>query len=120
MHFCLSSPDRIGQDKCADRIERACQLCLVEVKRECQTVAGTDVLNSLGATSFIAGSQTKIWSLGVTQNIDAAAMQLYLGYHNYSVDAVLLNQSATATNQRARSNPIDDMSLVFTGATIRF
>jgi hypothetical protein len=85
-----------------------------------QTVGAGDVLNSLGATAFISGSQTTIWSLGVTQNIDAAAMQLYLGYHNYSVDAVLLSQSATATNQRARSNPIDDMSLVYTGATIRF
>jgi hypothetical protein len=85
-----------------------------------QTVAGTDVINSLGASAFIAGSQTKVWSLGVTQNIDAAAMQLYLGYHNYSVDATLMSASSTATNQRARSNPIDDMSLVYTGATIRF
>jgi hypothetical protein len=85
-----------------------------------QTVGAGDVINPLGATAFISGSQTSIWSLGVTQNIDAAAMQLYLGYHNYSVDAVLLSQSATATNQRSRSNPIDDMSLVYTGATIRF
>jgi hypothetical protein len=85
-----------------------------------QTVAGTDVLNSIGATSFLAGSQTKVWSVGVTQNIDAAAMQLYLGFHNYSVDAVLLNQSASASNQRQRTNPIDDMQLVYTGATIRF
>jgi hypothetical protein len=85
-----------------------------------QSVAGTDVINSLGAAAFIAGSQTKVWSLGVTQKIDAAAMELYLGYHNYSIDAVLLSQSATATNQRRASNPIDDMSLIYTGATIRF
>jgi hypothetical protein len=83
-------------------------------------VSGTDVLNSIGATSFMSGSQTSIWSLGVTQNIDAAAMQLYLGYHNYSTDLVLMNQSATATNQRAASNPIADFQVIYSGATIRF
>jgi hypothetical protein len=85
-----------------------------------QTVGATDVLNSIGATSFMSGSQTSIWSIGVTQNIDAAAMQLYLGYHNYSTDLMLLNQNASASNQRAASNPIDDFSVVYTGATIRF
>jgi hypothetical protein len=85
-----------------------------------QTVSSTDVLNSIGATSFMSGSQTSIWSLGVTQNIDAAAMQLYLGYHNYSTDLVLMNQSATATNQRAASNPIADFQVIYSGATIRF
>ncbi|MGE0760323.1 MAG: hypothetical protein AB7O38_25135, partial [Pirellulaceae bacterium] len=84
------------------------------------TVAGADVINSLGATAFISGNDTSIWGIGVSQNVDAAAMQLYLGYFNYSTDITLLNRSATATNQRAASNPIDDFSVVYTGATIRF
>ena len=50
----------------------------------------------------------------------ALAMQLYLGYFNYSTDITLLNQNALANNQRAASNPIDDFSIVYTGATIRF
>jgi hypothetical protein len=84
------------------------------------TVAGADVINSIGSTAFISGTDTRIWGLGISQNIDAAAMQLYLGYFNYSTDITLLNQNALANNQRAASNPIDDFSIVYTGATIRF
>ena len=85
-----------------------------------QTVRADDAINSLGVTAFIAGSQTRIWGGGITQNIDAAAMSLYLGFWNYQLDATLMNRDAAATNQRARANQIDDMNVVYTGATIRF
>ena len=85
-----------------------------------QTVAGTDVLNSLGATAFLASSKTDVWGLGVSQNIDAAAMTLYAGFYNFSVDATLQAQSATAARQTAKTNPTDAMQVVYSGATIRF
>jgi hypothetical protein len=85
-----------------------------------QTVAANDVINSLGTAAFIAGSATRIWGGGITQNIDAAAMNVHIGVHNYSLEAVLLNQSASATNQRALANPIADATVVYTGATLKF
>ena len=85
-----------------------------------QTVAATDVINSLGSTALLGGASTKYWGLGVSQHIDAAAMVLYAGFHSGSTEISLINRSATAINQRAKSNPIDDFQTFYTGATIRF
>lgn len=85
-----------------------------------QTVAGNDVLNSLGTTALIGGSKTEIWGGGISQNIDAASMILYAGFYNFSVESTLLAQSASATVQRAKSNSVDDMQMFYTGATIKF
>ena len=89
-----------------------------------QTVAATDQLNSLGATAYIAGTQTRSWGLGVTQAVDAAAMNLYLGYLNMQTDGQLgTANGANSTNtgtQRARTNSIDGMQMLYTGATIKF
>ena len=82
-----------------------------------QTVASNDVLNALGTASIIRGTDTQSWGLGVSQNIDAAAMTLYAGFHNVTTGGVL---GAIATTARARTNPIDDMQVFYTGATIRF
>ncbi len=81
-----------------------------------RTMASTDVLNSFGATAFISGGKSDIWGGGITQNIDAAAMALYVGYYNFSTDLTLMN-AAGATQ---KSNPVDDYSVVFAGATIKF
>ncbi len=85
-----------------------------------QTVAAADPLNSLGGVALIGGSNVQIWSIGVSQNIDAAAMTLYMGFQNASTEVELISRSAAATNVRGKSNPIDDMQLFYTGATIRF
>jgi len=82
-----------------------------------QTIAATDVLNSTGGTALIAGTNTQVWSLGVSQQIDAAAMTLYMGFHNYSTEGTLIRQ---ATGAKSKANAIDDMQIFYTGATIRF
>ena len=84
-----------------------------------QTVAATDVINSLGRTAFIAGTQTRTWGLGVTQAIDAAAMNVHVGYLNFATEGHLVDQNP-ANNARVQTRPIDPMSVVYTGATIRF
>jgi hypothetical protein len=58
-----------------------------------------------------------VWSLGVSQQITAAAMTLYAGFHNYETSGTLIRQSSGA---RSAARPIDDMQLFYTGATIRF
>jgi hypothetical protein len=52
-------------------------------------------------------ANTDIWGLGVVQNIDAAAMELYLAYKNHNVDLV-------------SGVPTDETHLVISGARIRF
>ena len=83
------------------------------------TVAGTDVLaQGTGfANSIIRSTSTQVWSLGVSQEITAAAMTLYAGFHNMSTEGVLGN--VTSAN-RVKTNAIDDMQVFYTGATIKF
>ena len=85
-----------------------------------QTLAANDTINSLGETALLGGSNAGAWSLGITQNIDAADMALYLGYQRASTEISLISQSPRATRTRAMSNPIDDFQALYTGATIRF
>jgi len=85
-----------------------------------QTVAAGDVINSLNATALIVGSQTQYWGGGVSQEITAASMILYAGYHVGSTEIMLQRQVPTAGAQRAKSNAVDDFQMFYTGATIRF
>ena len=82
-------------------------------------IPGTDVLTQgTGfANSIVRSASTQVWSLGVSQEINAAAMILYAGFHNYSTEAIVGN--VTSTN-RSKVNAIDDMQLFYTGATIKF
>ncbi len=65
-----------------------------------------------GAAGVITGSEQSHWGLGVQQYIDAAAMQLYMGYRN--IDA-----EATSSAGTLRSN-FNDIDIVYTGARIMF
>jgi predicted porin len=51
-----------------------------------------------------SGREAEVWGASVIQNIDAAAMELFLSYKNYSVDA----------------KGADDTNIVFSGARIKF
>ena len=87
-----------------------------------QTLTGADVLNPTngGGTVYMTGSQTTQWGLGVTQAIDAAAMNLYLGYINTSVDMNVARTGGPSAGVVRKANPIDDNSVLYTGATIKF
>ncbi len=85
-----------------------------------QRVNADDSINSLGVNAMMAGAQTRYWGLGVSQNIDAAAMTLYAGFHSGSTEITLAAESTNTTTQRAKSNAIDDFQMFYTGATIRF
>ncbi len=52
-------------------------------------------------------ADTSIWGAGIVQHLDAAAMELFIGYKNHSVDLV-------------SGAPTDDTHLVISGARIRF
>jgi hypothetical protein len=83
-----------------------------------RTVAAGDVLNSFAAANtLIQHADITMWGFGVTQDIDAAAMKLYLGYKNASGDLTLYNST---TNSTRKSNSIEDIQVIYTGATIKF
>ena len=63
---------------------------------------------AVGAT--IIDSQQSHWGIGVQQYIDAAAMQVYLGYRNIEAD---VSTAAASTN-------FNDIDIVYTGARIQF
>jgi hypothetical protein len=66
----------------------------------------------LGATGVITDSEMRYWGIGVVQNIDAAAMELYLAYRNYSADVV--------TNGAQITGGLKDIDFIQGGARIQF
>ncbi len=66
-----------------------------------------EVVGQPAAPQLVTGSKAQVWGLGLVQNIDAAAMEIYVGYRNYGleIDGV--------------ANP-DDIDAVFAGARIKF
>lgn len=79
---------------------------------------------------FITSSSVDVWGFGIVQQIDAAAMDFYLGFRNYSGDAdAVFRHDATVkfdsetvkySFERRKKLEFEDFQAVFTGAIIRF
>jgi hypothetical protein len=81
------------------------------------SAANANLLGFVGATT-IARSEVTAWGLGVVQTIDAAAMDLYLTYRNYSAD---ITGVLTATGEaNGTGTGIKDFSVVTFGGRIQF
>jgi len=82
---------------------------------------------TLAPFGAITKSEVSMWGLGIVQSIDAAAMDLYLGYRNYSGNftAVIVptegvdEEGGYGTPYRAKFN-VDNYHAVFAGGIIRF
>ena len=67
-----------------------------------------------------------VWGLGITQNVDAAASTLYLGYRNFSADVTCTGattaagQCAGAAGGAAKKLATDDLHVVLGGMVVRF
>jgi hypothetical protein len=78
-------------------------------------ITGLEVARSiagLGATGVVLDSEHSWWGLGIVQNIDAAAMEVYVGYRRYSADVV--------TSGAQVPGGIEDLSVLQAGARIQF
>ncbi len=73
-------------------------------------IAAADPAFALGGT--LHSSEVTIWGLGVVQSIDAAALDLYLAYRNYSTDLTLDNGTAAVGAQ--------DFQVISAGGLIKF
>jgi hypothetical protein len=67
------------------------------------------------AADIISASEFTWWGLGVVQHIDAAAMELFLSYRQYSGEV-----TSPGGNTLVGTYSADDLSLVMGGARIRF
>ena len=67
-----------------------------------------------GIPTAIVDSDSEVWGLGVVQHIDAASMELFLSYRNYSAEVTLLPGAGIPTFD------YNDMDVVYSGARIRF
>ena len=71
--------------------------------------AGNDI-------DFVTSSKATFWGVGVVQRISAAAMELFLGYRNYSFD---ISGQDEGTNTIVTA-PLEDFSSVIAGGRIKF
>jgi hypothetical protein len=83
--------------------------------------AGRDYATPAGTTGFtplfdVTNTEVGIWGLGITQNIDAAATTLYLGYRNFSSDIT----GAPMNGGGKIEISTEDLHVVLGGARVRF
>jgi hypothetical protein len=75
------------------------------------------------AVNGVTDTELTIWGLGITQNVDAAASTLYLGYRNFSADVTCTGAGTTcsgAAGGTAKALPTEDIHVVVGGAVVRF
>ena len=77
--------------------------------QSCQPFGGNE-------NDIITSSQATVWGIGIVQNIDAAALELYVSYRRYSADVL----SPNATNFLQGTEGYSDMDVVMAGGRIRF
>jgi hypothetical protein len=75
---------------------------------------GADGLLTAGVDS-VFNSEVTFWGIGVVQNVDAAAMELYLAYRRFEAS---LDTDGAGTWSGTGS--MDDLSVIMSGARIRF
>jgi hypothetical protein len=90
-------------------------------------VALADPVNPLGAGAFIGSSEVDVVGFGLVQSIDAAAMDLYLGFRNYGGEVELVSSREVTlpdnTRRRvtaSREVEVEDFQVVMAGGIIRF
>lgn len=80
-------------------------------------VAVVDSVSAVaGSAARIKGSEAEVWGAGVVQNIEAAEMQLYLGYRHHEVGFDVVDGAGAAVGAAS----LEDFDTVLTGAKISF
>ena len=86
-------------------------------------------LQNFTTVNGVTDTEMRIWGMGITQNVDAAASTLYLGYRNYDADirctgATNANGVCAGAAQPAgtpsKSLPTEQIHAIIGGAVVRF
>jgi hypothetical protein len=75
-----------------------------------QPVFNGSSIKSPASTSLTGGSSVTFWGIGATQVIDAAAMEIYAGFRQYSADATCSPLNPFATNGPAEIPTINGVA----------
>jgi hypothetical protein len=76
------------------------------------STGGTCTVNASNAPDQLKGDEVKMWGIGLVQNIDAAAMELYVSWRHFD---------ATDPGTTSTANPgLKDLDIVLTGARVKF
>ncbi len=90
------------------------------VKDFVSVIGDSEIVDSVaaapGTAARITGNEAEVWGLGVVQHIEAAEMQLYLGYRHHSVEFDLVG----AGGARVDAASIENFDTVLSGAKISF
>jgi hypothetical protein len=68
----------------------------------------------------VSDNDITYWGLGVTQHIDAAAMEIFAAYKNYSLDAHGFTGGSAVLNTGSAAGGTADFSAVIVGTRINF
>src|SRR5262245_46414604 len=88
-----------------------------------QTLANFTTVNG------VTDTELRIWGMGITQNVDAAASQLYLGYRNFEADIRCTGAvgatgvcagAAQGAGTPSKSLPTEQIHAIIGGAVVRF
>ncbi len=102
-----------------------------EVGGRSTTSSSSPTTNGFTQLRNIQSTETTVWGLGLVQNIDAAATELYIGWRRFSVD---LNNTVTCfrpspggvigSGNAVGASPyacqIDDLDVITAGARVKF
>jgi hypothetical protein len=78
--------------------------------------AGTSPAGFTAANTVISSTDTEHWGVGVLQNIDSAAMELSIGYRNYSLDVT----TDVVGGGSAVNESVEDLDLFLVQGRIKF
>ena len=81
-----------------------------------------DRMNSQVFLSGVTNTQERQWGLGVVQEIDAAAMSVWLGWRHYTADATCnrKHRHSCLNTLNFGHNDLDNMDIIKSGALINF
>jgi hypothetical protein len=85
----------------------------------CRPIQDYGLGTSLLSLDVFTGSEVSIWGIGIVQNIDAAAMELYLSYRHYEGSADTAHTPFLGATTHGTIN-YSDLDMVMGGARIRF
>jgi hypothetical protein len=82
-------------------------------------VPDLDGISDFDSKKFISSSDVDVWGFGLVQSIDAAAMDLYIGYRQYSADVTTVTVIDSTDLERKKLD-VQDFQAVMAGGLIRF
>jgi hypothetical protein len=83
----------------------------------------SSTIQNFSTVNGVTDTNLKIWGMGITQNVDAAASTLYLSYRHSEADITCTGAGATcagAAGGPAKQLPTEAIHAIIGGAVVRF